>query len=229
MVNSAVEPALGVACSNGLKGVVVTLAPVLEEKVGALALEYGSTKQLSAIATPATDVVIMSDIAIDALIAAGTLARERFDLVKSRIGLAVRKGTPRPDITTLAAFIATLRNAKSISRSRQGISGLHLASELARLGLADELAPKIKAYDGYAAQACANGETEIAIQQISELAPVDGLDIVGPLPDELQKVTIFSAGIGAQSSHRDKALAFIRFLKANEALPTLRANGLEPA
>jgi molybdate transport system substrate-binding protein len=143
--------------------------------------------------------------------------------------LAVRKGAPRPDITTLAAFIATLRNAKSVSRSRQGISGLHLASELKRLGLADELSPKIKAYDGYAAQACANGETEIAIQQISELAPVDGLDIVGPLPDELQKITVFSAGIGAHSSHRDKALAFIAFLKANEALPTLRANGLEPA
>jgi molybdate transport system substrate-binding protein len=220
---------LDVACSNGLKGVVVALADDLQKKLGPLTLNYGSTKQLTERATAATDVVIMSDTAIDALIAAGTLAAGRFDLVRSRIGLAVRKGAPRPDIATLPAFIATLRNAKSIARSRQGISGLHLAGELARLGLADELAPKIKAYDGYAAQACANGETEIAIQQISELAPVAGLDIVGPVPDELQKVTIFSAGVGAQSSHRDKALAFIACLTANEALPTLRANGLEPA
>jgi molybdate transport system substrate-binding protein len=229
MGNSAAEPALDVACSNGLKGVVITLADDLQKKLGPITLNYGSTKQLTDTATAATDVVIMSDTAIDALIAAGTLAAGRFDLARSRIGLAVRKGAPRPDIATLPAFIATLRNAKSIARSRQGISGLHLAGELARLGLADELGPKIKAYDGYAAQACANGETEIAIQQISELAPVDGLDIVGPVPDELQKVTIFSAGVGAQSSHRDKALAFIACLTANEALPTLRANGLEPA
>ncbi len=229
MGNSAAEPALDVACSNGLKGVVVTLTEGLQEKLGPLAINYGSTKQLTETVTAGSDVVIMSDAAIDALIAAGTLAAGRFDLVQSRIGLAVRKGTPHPDIATLPAFIATLRRAKSISRSRQGISGLHLADELARLGLADELAPKIKAYDGYAAQACANGETEIAIQQISELAPVDGLDIVGPLPEEVQKITIFSAGIGAHSTHRDKALAFIAALKAKEAAPTMRANGLEPA
>ena len=229
MGNSAAEPALDVACSNGLKGVVVTLRNSLQQKLGPLAINYGSTKQLTEAVTASSDVVIMSDAAIDALIAAGILAAGRIDLVQSRIGLAVRRGAPRPDIATLAAFIETLRRAKSISRSRQGISGLHLASELARLGLADELAPKIKTYDGYAAQACANGETEIAIQQISELAPVDGLDIVGPLPAEVQKITIFSAGIGTHSVRRDKALAFIAALTAKEAAPTLRANGLEPA
>ena len=229
MVSSAVEPALGVACSNGLKGVVVTLAPVLEKKVGVLALEYGSTKQLSDSVKPATDVVIMSDTAIDGLISAGTLASQRLDIARSRIGLAVRQGAPHPDINTLPALIATFRNAKSISRSRQGISGLHIAGELVRLGLADELGPKFKAYDGYAAQACANGETDIAILQISELAPVPGRDIVGPLPDELQKITIFSAGLGARSPHRELAVAFVAFLKSKQAEPTLRANGLEPA
>lgn len=228
MVNSADNPVLDVACSNGLKGVVVTLEGDLRRRFSGLALSYGSTKQLTETASAATDVFIMSDSAIDALIGAGTLAAERFDIARSRIGVAVRKGAPRPDISTLASFIATLRKAKSVGRSRQGISGLHLAGELTRLGLAEELGPKFKAYDGYAAQACANCEVEIAIQQISELAPVEGLDIIGPVPDELQKITIFSAGIGAHSGHRDNALAFIACLKSKEAGPTLRANGLEP-
>jgi len=229
MVNSADNPVLDVACSNGLKGVVVALEDALRKRFGRLAVSYGSTRQLTETAKPATDVVIMSDAAIDTLIAAGTLAAQRFDLARSRIGVAVRTGAPRPEIATLAAFIETLRNAKSIGRSRQGISGLHIAGELTRLGLAEELGPKFKAYDGYAAQACANGEVELAIQQISELAPVAGLDIVGPVPDELQKITIFSAGIGAHSGHRDRALAFIDCLKAKETAPVLRANGLEPA
>src|SRR6516225_4354816 len=229
MVNSADNPVLDVACSNGLKGVVAAMEDALRKRFGRLAVSYGSTWQLTETAKPATDVVIMSDAAIDALIAAGTLAAERVDLARSRIGVAVRKGAPRPDITTLASFIETLRKAKSIGRSRQGISGLHIAGELVRLGLADELGPKFKAYDGYAAQACANGETDIAIQQISELAPVAGLDIVGPLPDELQKITIFSAGLGAQSPHRATGVAFVEFLKSKKAEPTLRANGLEPA
>jgi molybdate transport system substrate-binding protein len=228
MVNSADNPVLDVACSNGLKGVVVAMEGDLRRRFSRLALSYGSTKQLTETASAATDVFIMSDAAIDALIGAGTLAAERFDIARSQIGVAVRKGAPRPDISTLASFIATLRKAKSLGRSRQGISGLHLAGELTRLGFAEELGPKFKAYDGYAAQACANGEVEIAIQQISELAPVEGLDIIGPVPDELQKITIFSAGIGAHSGHRDNALAFIACLKSKEAAPTLRANGLEP-
>jgi molybdate transport system substrate-binding protein len=178
----------------------------LRKRFGRLAVSYGSTRQLTETAKPATDVVIMSDAAIDTLIAAGTLAAQRFDLARSRIGVAVRKGAPRPEIATLAAFIETLRSAKSIGRSRQGISGLHIAGELTRLGLAGELGPKFKAYDGYAAQAG-----------------------VGPVPDELQKITIFSAGIGAHSGHRDRALAFIDCLKAKETAPVLRANGLEPA
>jgi molybdate transport system substrate-binding protein len=228
MENSA-PPAVAVACSNGLKGVIQALEGELRGKVGALAITYGSTKHLTENMPPGTDVVIMSDTAIDALIAGGQLAAGRFDLALSRIGVAVREGTPRPDIGTLEAFVAALRSAKSIGRSRQGISGVHLVGEFARLGLTDELGPKVKAYDGYAAQACANGEVEIVIQQISELALVAGLDIVGPVPVALQKITTFSAGITAQSTHPEAALAFITALKAKEAVPVLRANGLEPA
>lgn len=228
-MGDSAKAVLDIACSNGLKGVVVALTRDLQSKFGELAITYGSTKQLSESVKPTTDVVIMSDAAIDGLIAARTLAPQRLDIALSRIGVAVRQSTPHPDISSLPALVAALRSAKSISRSRQGISGLHIAGELVRLGLAEELEPKFKAYDGYAAQACANGETDIAIQQISELVPVPGLDIVGPLPDELQKITIFSAGLGAQSRHRATAVAFVDFLKSKQAEPTLHANGLEPA
>src|SRR5262245_48919979 len=132
MANSAAQPALDVACSNGLKGVVVTMEDDLRKKFGPIAITYGSTKQLTERATPATDAVIMSDAAIDALIAVGTLAAGRHDLARSRIGVAVRKGAPRPDISTLSAFLAALHKAKSVGRSRQGISGLHIAGELTR-------------------------------------------------------------------------------------------------
>src|SRR5215472_9456061 len=91
---------LDIACSNGLKGVVVALTQDLQSKFGKLAINYGSTKQLSESVTPATDVVIMSDGAIDGLIAASTLAPQRLDIARSRIGLAVRTGAPRPDIST---------------------------------------------------------------------------------------------------------------------------------
>ncbi|PWT90802.1 MAG: molybdate ABC transporter substrate-binding protein [Proteobacteria bacterium] len=228
-MDKGTSPALTVACSNGLKGAVRTLEADLRKKLGALAISYGSTRQFTDQLPPGTDVVIMSDTGIDAMIAGGKLAAGRFDLALSRMGVAVRAGAPRPEITTLEAFIAALRNAKSIGRSRQGISGVYLAGEFERLGLSDELGPKIKAYDGYAPQACANGEVEIVIQQISELVIVEGLDIVGPVPDGLQKVTTFSAGITMQSTHRESALAFIACLKAKEAAPTLRTNGLEPA
>jgi molybdate transport system substrate-binding protein len=173
--------------------------------------------------------VILTDEAIDTLIGHGKLSQGRTDLAKSFIGVAVRKGTPGPDIGSVPAFIATLRAARAISRSKLGASGLHIEAVLKRLGIADELASKIKIYDGSAAQACADGEVDIAIQQISELMPVAGLEIVGPLPSELQKVTIFSAGIGTSTSQRAAAEKFIGFIKSGERASVLRTHGLEPA
>ena len=148
---------------------------------------------------------------------------------RSFVGVAVRKGAPRPDISSRATFIQTLRNAKSIARSRLGASGQHFGSLLEKFGIADELASKITAYDGMAGQSCADGTNEIAIQQISELMPVAGLDIVGPLPDEIQKVSVFSAGIGANTAKRGAAERFIAYVKSRDCDSILRDKGLEPA
>jgi len=232
MNNRAENAPLKVLCTNGLKSVFLETGEELSSKTGvSFTAEYGSTKMFTdrVAEGDSPDVLILTDEAIDTLIGHGKLSQGRTDLAKSFIGVAVRKGTPKPDIGSVPAFIATLRATRAISRSKLGASGLHLESVLKRLGIADELAPKIKIYDGYAAQACADGKVDIAIQQISELMPVAGLEIVGSLPSELQKVTMFSAGIGAGTSQRAAAEKFIGFIKSGERASVLRTHGLEPA
>jgi molybdate transport system substrate-binding protein len=228
-MNTAAQTNARVLCTNGLKSVFAAIERELAARAGApLAIEFGSTKAFSdrIAGGDVPDVALLSDVAIDGLIAQNKLAGRRIDVAKSYIGVAVRKGTRHPDISTPDAFIRMLRSAPSISRSKQGMSGLHMVDLLERLGLTNELAPKIKLYDGYAAQACAEGQVEIAIQQISELMPVAGLEIVGPLPGDLQKVTMFSAGLGAGTRHAKAGEALIDCVRAQADV--LRANGLEP-
>ena len=232
MTNTAVTATIRVLCTNGLKTVFEAIGDDLQQKTGiAFSAEYGSTikftDRISGGDVP--DAVILTDEAIDKLIALGKLGGKRIDIARSFIGVAVKQGAPRPDISTQAAFIQTLKHAKSIARSRLGASGQHFGALLERFGLAEELAPKITAYDGLAGQTCADGNAEIAIQQISELMPVAGLDILGPLPDDIQKVSIFSAGIGATTAQRETAERFIAFVKSRDCDNVLRDKGLEPA
>lgn len=228
-MNTAAQTKVQILCTNGLKSVFAALEAELPSRAGApLTIDFGSTAKFTdrIAGGEVPDVAILSDVAIDTLIGNGKLAGKRIDVAKSYIGVAVRKGTKHPDISTPEAFIRMLKAAPSISRSKQGMSGIHIVELLKRLGLTDELSSKIKVYDGYAAQACADGEVEIAIQQISELMPVDGLDIVGPLPGDLQKVTMFSAGLGNGTTVRAAGEALIAFVKAQADV--LREKGLEP-
>lgn len=232
MTNTAVTPTIRVLCTNGLKTVFEAIGDNLQQKTGLhFSAEYGSTikftDRISGGDVP--DVVILTDEAIDKLIALGKLSGKRMDLARSFVGVAVKQGAPHPDISTQAAFIQMLKNAKSIARSRLGASGQHFGALLERFGLAEELSSKITAYDGMAGQTCADGDAEIAIQQISELMPVAGLDILGPLPDEIQKISVFSAGIGATTTQRDAAERFIAFAKSRDCDNVLRDKGLEPA
>jgi len=232
MADPASTTTIHVLCTNGLKSVFEAIGPELQKSTGiAFSAEYGSTAKFTdrIVAGDIPDVVILTDEAINKLTAGDQLSGKRIDLAKSFIGVAVRKGAPRPDISSKSAFIQTLRNAKSIARSRLGASGQHFGNLLDKFGLADELASKITAYDGMAGQSCADGTNEIAIQQISELMPVAGLDIVGPLPDEIQKVSVFSAGIGANTAQRAAAERFIAYVKSGNCDGVLRAKGLEPA
>ena len=178
-----------------------------------------------------TDIVIVADELLRQLIEQGLVLEEgRTPLARSSIGLAVRAGAPKPDASSAEALKRTLLQAKSIAYSAS-VSGQYLTKELAqRLGIADEVLAKSRLIGGgeRTGAVVARGEAEIAFQQMSELLPVPGIAHVTPLPPELQKVAVFSAG-GAASA-RDKALArsVIEFLASAEAAPAITKSGLEP-
>lgn len=176
------------------------------------------------------DVVIMADAAIVNLINEGkVLAESHVALARSSIGMAVRAGAPRPDIGSVDALKRTLLQAKSIAYS-SSVSGRYLSTELfQRLGIADEILPKSLRIEGErVGAAIARGEAEVGFQQISELRPVAGIDCVGPLPPEVQRVTVFSAGVAAASKISEAAYALIRFLASPEAAHAITKSGLEP-
>ena len=178
----------------------------------------------------AVDVVIVADDTLNELIKNGrVLADSRVELARSGIGMAVRAGAPKPDISSVDALTRTLLQAKSIAYSAS-VSGQYLTTELfQRLGIADQVMGKSRRIDRERVGAVvARGEAEIGFQQISELLPEPGIDFVGPLPPEVQRVTVFSAGVAAGSKNADAARALIRFLASSEAAGTVAKSGLEP-
>lgn len=175
------------------------------------------------------DVIIVSAQALDALIAAGDVEPgSRVDLVLSPIGMAVRAGAPKPDIGTVDALVRALREADSIAYSAS-VSGTYLATELfPRLGLADEIARKGKRIEGERVGAVvARGEAALGFQQVSELLPIEGIDYVGPLPDEVQRVSTFSAGVAVGARSREAASELIAFLSSPALGPVVEKYGLE--
>jgi molybdate transport system substrate-binding protein len=174
------------------------------------------------------DVAILLADAIDALVREGVLQSGRVDLARSLVGIAVKEGAPKPDISTVEAFVAAMRAAKSLAFSQAGASGLYFAGLLERLGIAEEVKAKAKIVpSGFTGELVRRGEAEIAVQQISELKAVPGLDIVGTLPAGIESVSLFSAGIFAASGRKEEAGALVGMLSAAEAAPVYEANGLE--
>ena len=176
------------------------------------------------------DLVIMSAASLDELIKYGMIAPgNRFDLAKSGVGAAVRAGAAKPDISSGEALKRAVLAAKSIVYST-GPSGIYLAGLFQRMGIADQLKPKIKQVQGEPAGAVvARGEAEIGFQQVSELLPVPGIDLIGPLPADVQQITVFSAGLHVTAKEPDAARALVRFLTAPAAAPVIRKKGMEPA
>jgi len=176
------------------------------------------------------DVAIVTRPVIDELVRRGAiLSDSRSDIGRSGIGIAVRKGAPRPNIGTIEGFKHAVLAAASVVRSKDGTSGLYFETLLERLGIAKEVRGKIKlGGSGRIAELVAKGEAEMAIQQIPELLPVAGVDFVGPLPIELQLYTTFSAGIGSACKELEAAKAFVNSLTEPSARPVFQAKGLEP-
>jgi molybdate transport system substrate-binding protein len=175
------------------------------------------------------DVVILAGPALEALIAQGkVVAGSRVDLARSSIGIAVRAGALRPDISSVDALTRTLLRAKSIAYSASA-SGVYVSTEMfQRLGIADQMKGKSKRIDSEPVGALvARGEAEIGFQQISELLPVPGIDYVGPLPPEVQKVTVFSAGVAVGARKPEAARALIRFLASPAVVPAIKKSGMD--
>lgn len=176
------------------------------------------------------DVVILASTVLDELIEQGKVVRgSRVDLVRSSIGMAVRAGAPKPDISTVEALIRTLLEAKSIAYSASA-SGVYLSTKLfPRLGIADQIKGKSqRIVSERVGTVVARGDAEIGFQQVSELLPVPGLDYVGPLPSEAQEVTVFSAGVAVGARDPQAARELIQFLASPATVPAIRKAGLEP-
>jgi molybdate transport system substrate-binding protein len=177
-----------------------------------------------------SDLVIMQSKDIEELIAAGRItAGSRVDLAKSGVGVAVRAGAPRPDISSADALKRALLAAKAVAFST-GPSGVYMLQLFERLGIAAEMKAKSRQIKGEpSGAAAARGEADIAFQQVSELLPVPGIDFIGPLPAEIQRVTIFCAGM--QKTAREPAAAneWIKFIKSPAAASAIRISGMEPA
>jgi molybdate transport system substrate-binding protein len=222
---------LVVLCTLGLRGVLGKVGAAFERQGHSLDVRYESSNALMQriAAGERADLAIMTDAAIATLTTQGKVATgSRVDLALSRVGLGVRAGAPKPDISTVEALVRTLRDARSIAYTQTGASGIHFASVIQRLGIADEVNRKARIQDGFSGALAVAGEVELAVQQLSELAAVEGLEIVGPIPDELQQVTTFSAAVFAGAGQPEAARALIAFLASAAVAPEMRARGLEP-
>ena len=185
----------------------------------------------------AADMAIVSASGARDLIAGGKMAAAGVaEIAKSSIGVAVAKGAPKPDISSVESFKRAMLAAKSIACSKPvggGQSGAHLAKVFEQLGITVQMQAKSKYGAGGAAGLAGlvvlRGEADIGIQQMAELMAVDGIDVVGPLPAQIQMVTPFVAGIPANASHPDAGRALIAFLTTPEAKRVLKAKGLEPS
>jgi len=178
----------------------------------------------------AYDLLVMSRQSIDELSQSGkVVAGSRTDIAKSGVGVAVTKGRPKPDISSVDALKKTLLSAKSIGYST-GPSGVYVITMFQKLGIADEIKPKLKQTPTgvFVGSIIASGEAEIGFQQVSELTFFPGIDYVGPLPAEVQLITVFSAGIQAGAKQADAAKSLMSFISAPAAAAVYKKHALDP-
>jgi molybdate transport system substrate-binding protein len=176
------------------------------------------------------DVLIIWRTHLDKLVKEGLVIEgSEVDVVRSSIGVAIRAGAPKPDISSVDALRRTLLNAGSIAYSAS-ISGAYVSTELfPKLGIAEQVKGKSKRIEGMrVGEAIARGDAEVGFQQISELLPISGIQYLGPLPEEVQRVTVFSVGIAANAKNPAGARAVIRFLTSSAAVPVFLKRGLDP-
>jgi molybdate transport system substrate-binding protein len=227
-----------VMISGGLTAAYKELVPEFERATGHKVITaYGPSMGTTVNAIPVrlergepADVLIMVGYALGDLAKQGkVVADSSVDLVKSSIGVAVKSGAPKPDISSVDALKRALLAAKSVAYS-DSASGVYISTEMfQKLGIAEEMKDKARKIPATpVGEIVAHGDAELGFQQISELKPVPGIDIVGQLPPELQKITVFSAGIASGSKEPEAGKALIKFLASPAAAPVIIKSGMEP-
>jgi molybdate transport system substrate-binding protein len=233
--NDAKSGEIRMLCSNGMKTVVEEVRPQMERAIGhPLSIEFSSAASFK----EKIDAGANFDVAILTSDVMDTLAKEhkivpgtRADVSRSGVGIGVRAGAPKPDISTPEKLKQTLLKTKSITYTKNGASAVFVTRMIDRLGIAAELKPKLIAETraGRVSQSVAEGQTDMVLTLISEILPVHGVQYVGPLPGDLQGYTVLTAAVGAQAKDAEAAKAAVKFLAGPTIEPILKAKGLEPA
>jgi molybdate transport system substrate-binding protein len=219
--------------SRATKMVMADLGPQFEQTSGykpVVVTDVAAVMKRRIEAGEPFDLAVLVDFQADDLIKAGKLVAEtRADVMKAGIGVAVKRGAPRPDIGTVEAFKRTLLEAKSITYLKEGASTIYLDRLFARLGIAEALRPKtVKPETETVSERVAQGEVELGLIVIPNILSVPGAELVGPLPQEVQSHIVFTAAVSAQSPNQQAALDLIKRLTSPAIVPMLKAKGMEP-
>ena len=227
---AAVHPASAVLSSLALKGVLESSRSAFEQVVGRIDLRFDATQAiLERLAQGArAALLILTSDALEDLRRKGEVTQVRA-LGSSGVGLAVRAGAAKPDIASTEALVRALLSADSVAHSKVGASGIYFSELLERLGISGRLKKRIVVEKGPVGLAVAAGEAQIGVQQLCELVPVRGIDIVGPLPPPLQKLTYFSAGVAARAKNPQAAIDLLNLLTSQAARAAMLAGGMQPA
>jgi molybdate transport system substrate-binding protein len=227
---------IDVMITTAMKAAIDELAPPFERATGhMLRVVYGPSGGLTRRFNggEGADLIVIDSKALDGLIREGKVAAGRTDVARTGIGIAVRKGAPKPDVSSADALKRTLLAAKSIAHTAPaggGITAMHLLRIFEKLGIASEVAAKTKLAaggpNGRVSVLVASGEAEIGMQQVSELMSNPGVEVIGMLPDELQQITINAAGITVTAKQPDAARALIRHLTTPAVMAIYKAKGL---
>lgn len=226
-----------VLTAGAFKQVVLALVPDFEKQTGhKVTVDNGTAGELQKRIDggEAFDVAVITPAVVDALIQKGRIAAgSRVNLATVGIGVVVKEGAPKPDIGTVEAFKAALLAAKTVAYidpKGGGSSGVYLDKLLDRLGIGNEVRGKAKLkMGGYVADLIVSGEAELGVHQISEIVPVKGAVLVGPLPKEIQNITTYAAGLSATARDKDAVQALIKMFSGPAAAALLKSKGMEPA
>jgi molybdate transport system substrate-binding protein len=226
-----------VLTAGAFKQVLLVLVPDFEKQTGhKVILENDTvgalTKRIEG--GEAFDLAVLTPAAVNDLSTKGKfVAGSRTNLGRVGVGVVVKEGAPKPDISSVDAFKKTLLAAKSVAYidpAAGGSSGIYVAGLLDKLGIAADVKPKAKLIPGGAvAEHIARGEAEIGIHQISEILPVKGITLIGPLPADIQNYTVYAAGLGANGKESEAAKALLKTLSGPGAADVLKSKGMEPA